>query len=96
MMLPKKYPEHWKKNVLHMPLPLWYLLCGFGVIASLYNVYGACAEQDLTTNLISLGLTIFILACCLIMKKTNRVNMDYINAQRERIISDALSVTEER
>lgn len=95
MWLPHKYPEHWKKNVLHMPMPLYYVLCAIGICASAYSVYGACAEQDMATNLFSLGLTVAMLLCCWLMMKTRHVKLDYINAQREEIISEALNAAKD-
>lgn len=93
--LPKKYPELWKRSMIHMPMPLWYSLIGLSCVASLYVIYCYCCDYSIS-QLITMAIVVTAMFGWAIFRvKSKYVNIEKYNQKREEIIRDSLAAAEE-
>lgn len=89
----KKYPEHWKRSILHMPAPVFNVLCVVGAVCALAVAY--YLFKDLAP--VEMVLCVVILAALLGIAKlrlaTGAVDKDVLEKKREEIAAAALAAT---
>lgn len=89
--LTKDYPEHWKKSILHMPKPIFSFLmvlssvCA-GIVA--YNLFKGMQPGEMIAVCVMLALCI---AVALIRLKTGAVDVDKLEANKKRVVEEALN-----
>lgn len=93
--LPKKYPEHWKKSMFHMPLPIYYVLCALAVLANFYVTYSYLVDLTPAVVVFSILTTVVMFAYVLFCLKTKRVDPAYLEEQKEKVIAEAIAYIQE-
>lgn len=91
MSLPKQYPELWKRSIFHMPRPLYYVLCLLGATGCGYLAYCYCADMTLRDVVMMVGLTALMFAYSFFFLKTKRVDVAYLQAQKDEIAEEVLA-----
>jgi APA family basic amino acid/polyamine antiporter len=88
--LVKKYPEHWKRSLIHMPngiftvVMLLSCVCA-GIVA--YNLFVGMAAREM---LMVVGMLAVCVAVALIRLKTGAVSVADLEAKKKAIIEEAL------
>jgi len=85
----RKYPEQWKKSILHMPAPIMYVICVLaagcaGVVC--YNLFGLFSRGELLLMLILLAVMFAATLFCL---KIGSVKKEALQANRKAILEEA-------
>lgn len=91
--LVRKYPEHWKKATLHMPLPIFDVLCVLGSICALCVAYYLFKDLDTTSMILTVVLLTVIIGLAVLRLKTGAVKKEDLIKKREEIAANALAAT---
>ena len=93
MKLVKQYPRQWESSVLHMPYPLFCVLCVLGTACSLAVAYYLFAALDTA----SMVFCVVILAALIILSRVQLmrgvVSKEGLLAKRDEIAAAALAAT---
>lgn len=91
--LVKKYPEHWKESVLHMPNPIFYTLCILSGVCALLVALSLFADLEVTEMIICVCLVLGCAAFAVYRLKTGAVKETQLKEKRDAIVANALSYT---
>lgn len=92
MKFPKKYPEHWKKSIFHMPYPVYIfmmLLCCFCNLFVMFNSLRSL--EGLTEVLMIIGITIALFVYCWIRVKIKAVDVDKLAERKVAVEKEIAS-----
>ena len=87
--IPKKYPEQWKKSMLHMPYSIFCILVTVSIISSIiliYFMYIGLGQAVIPTLVMTIALFLYTY----LRMKTGAVNIEKVNANKQAVISAAL------
>lgn len=91
IMLPKKYPELWKKSVFHCPYPIYVVFMIAATFFSVVYMYSYIADYDRTFQIVSIVVTVVIYLLSWTFVKMGRIStasMDETKAQVEAEIAE--------
>ena len=92
--IPKKYPEQWKKSVLHMPYPLFCVLVVVSILSSIVLIcfmYLGLGQAVVPT----LIMTAVLFAYTYMRMKTGAVDLEKVEANKRAVIEAALAEDKE-
>lgn len=92
--LPKRYPEQWKASILHMPMPIYYLICTLSVCANIYMVYCYASALTVSDIIFTVTATAVVVLLCYFTIKTKRVSPEYLQAQKDAIAQEIQEYTQ--
>lgn len=88
--LPKRYPEQWKRSMLHMPTVLYNILCVFAMICSVYLIYCLAVGLSVLDFIMSVVITLCFFGYSWFCLKTKRVDPAYLEDQKKAIAQEIL------
>ena len=91
----KKYPEQWKKSILHMPSPFIKIVCVLAAICSGIVCYNLFKELEPRAMVFMLGVLTVIGVASLVVLKTGAVKKEELEANKKAILEEAFKEEED-
>lgn len=92
--LVKKYPKQWKSSVLHMPTPLFNVLCVVGAVCSFMVTVTLFQMRSPVEKLGCIIISGVCVVLAIVRLKTGAVKKEDLIARREEIAQRAVEATE--
>ena len=89
----KKYPEQWKSSVLHMPAPIFNVLCVVAAVCAGVVALTLLAMLEPVEMVVCVAVLLLCAGLALIRLKTGAVSKTELLAKREEIVARAMSAT---
>lgn len=90
----KKYPEQWKTSILHMPQPVFAVVCTLSTLCALMVAYNLFITLGVKEMITCIAIILICVVVALFRLKTGAVKTEDLEAKREKIIQSAISATE--
>lgn len=91
--LVKEYPEQWKNATLHMPTPIFNVLCVIGSLCSLAVAYYLFKDLSAGSMILCVVLLVAMLVISQICLRTGKVKKEDLLAKRKQIAEAAIAAT---
>lgn len=89
----KRYPEQWKKATLHMPTPIFNVLCVAGTACALAVAYYLFKDLSKSSMMVCVILLAAIIVIAQIRLRTGAVSKEELLKKREKIAAAAIAAT---
>lgn len=95
ILLVKKYPKQWKNSVLHMPMPVFSVLCILAGVCNVVVAFSLFMGMAPMERVMVAGMCILCAGIGLVRLKTGAVKKEDLLAKREAIAQRALDMEKE-
>lgn len=92
--LVKEYPEQWKKATLHVPMPIFYVLCVLGAVCACLVAYYLFNNLDNMSKIFCVVLLAALIIIAQIQIRRGAVKKEELLAKRQKIAEAAIAATE--
>ena len=77
----KKFPKQWNESVIHMPTPIFNVLCVIAGICDLIVAYNLFVTMDLTGMLLVVAMCVVCVVIALIRLKSGAIDLQALETE---------------
>ena len=85
----KKFPKQWNESVIHMPTPIFNVLCVIAGICYLIVAYNLFVTMDLTGMLLVVAMCVVCVVIALIRLKSGAIDLQALENRKQAVMDEA-------
>lgn len=85
----KKFPKQWNESVIHMPTPIFNVLCVIAGICDLIVAYNLFVTMDLTGMLLVVAMCVVCVVIALIRLKSGAIDLQALENRKQAVMDEA-------
>lgn len=85
----KKFPKQWNESVIHMPTPIFNVLCVIAGICDLIVAYNLFVTMDLTGMLLVVAMCVVCVVIALIRLKSDAIDLQALENRKQAVMDEA-------
>ena len=85
----KKFPKQWNESVIHMPTPIFNVLCVIAGICDLIIAYNLFVTMDLTGMLLVVAMCVVCVVIALIRLKSGAIDLQALENRKQAVMDEA-------
>ena len=85
----KKFPKQWNESVIHMPTPIFNVLCVIAGICDLIVAYNLFVTMDLTGMLLVVAMCVACVVIALIRLKSGAIDLQALENRKQAVMDEA-------
>lgn len=85
----KKFPKQWNESVIHMPTPIFNVLCVIAGICDLIVAYNLFVTMDLTGMLLVVAMCVVCVVIALIRLKSGAIDRQALENRKQAVMDEA-------
>ena len=85
----KKFPKQWNESVIHMPTPIFNVLCVIAGICDLIVAYNLFVTMDLNGMLLVVAMCVVCVVIALIRLKSGAIDLQALENRKQAVMDEA-------
>ncbi len=85
----KKFPKQWNESVIHMPTPIFNVLCVIAGICDLIVAYNLFVTMDLTGMLLVVAMCVVCVVIAMIRLKSGAIDLQALENRKQAVMDEA-------